>query len=151
MQPEAVNPRRMAFAAKITVTRYLGFLYTASRYTFSPPERGIIVPNSSQMKRPQNDRMKPSTQSMRDAPTDPTDPRIEEGVEKMPVPMMRPTLYGEAWVLALKFATIRGNSHEECATEHAQMPAHATGRIWRGSMSIRKRCESRQQTHLPPA
>ena len=104
MQPEAVNPRRMAFAAKITVTRYLGFLYTASRYTFSPPERGIIVPNSSQMKRPQNDRMKPSTQSMRDAPTDPTDPRIEEGVEKMPVPMMRPTLDGEELGFAQKTA-----------------------------------------------
>ena len=52
------------------------------------------MPNSSQMKSPQKERTKPSTQSMSDAPTDPTDPRIEEGVEKMPVPMMRPTLWG---------------------------------------------------------
>ena len=31
MQPDAVKPRRIAFAAKMTVTRYLGLRYTASR------------------------------------------------------------------------------------------------------------------------
>ena len=92
MQPEAVKPRRMAFAAKMTVARYFGFLYTASRYTFSPPLRGNIVPYSSQMNKPQNDNTNPRTQSIREAPTDPTDPRIEDGVEKIPVPIMRPTL-----------------------------------------------------------
>lgn len=50
------------------------------------------MPNSSHINNPQNDKMKPSTQSMKDAPTDPTDERMEEGVEKIPVPMIRPTL-----------------------------------------------------------
>ena len=44
------------------------------------------------MNSPQNDKTKPSTQSMSDAPTEPTEPRIDDGVEKMPVPMIRPTL-----------------------------------------------------------
>lgn len=82
----------MEFAAKTYVARKRGLLYTASRYTFSPPDRGNIVPNSSQMKRPQAERMKPVTHSIKDAPTDPTEPRIDDGVEKMPVPMIRPTL-----------------------------------------------------------
>ena len=92
IHPLAVNPSKIAFMAKTTVARCFGFLYTASRYTFSPPLRGNIVPYSSQMKRPQNDMTKRSTQSMREAPTDPTEPKIEEGVEKIPVPMIRPTL-----------------------------------------------------------
>lgn len=92
MHPEAVSPTRIEFAAKMYVARKRGRLYTASRYTFSPPDRGNIVPNSSQMKRPHAERMKPRTHSMRDAPTDPTEPRIDDGVEKMPVPMIRPTL-----------------------------------------------------------
>jgi hypothetical protein len=78
--------------AKMTVTRCFGRRYTASRYTFSPPDRGNIVPNSSQTKRPQNERAKPMTQSIRDAPTDPTKPRMYDGVENIPVPMMAPTL-----------------------------------------------------------
>ena len=90
--PLAVNPSKIAFVAKIIVARYFGLWYTASRYTFSPPERGNIVPNSSQMNSPQNDKTKPSTQSIKDAPTEPTDPRIEDGVEKIPVPIIRPTL-----------------------------------------------------------
>ncbi len=92
MQLDAVEPRMMVLNANRTVTRYFGFVYTASRYTFSPPERGNMVPNSSQMKRPQKDMRKPRNQSMRDAPTDPTDPRIEDGVEKMAVPIIRPIL-----------------------------------------------------------
>lgn len=51
-----------------------------------------MVPNSSQMNKPQNERTNPSTQSISDAPTEPTPLRIEDGVEKMPVPMMRPTI-----------------------------------------------------------
>lgn len=51
-----------------------------------------MVPNSNQMNRPQKDSTKPRTQSIMDAPTDPTDLRIDDGVEKMPVPMMWPTL-----------------------------------------------------------
>ena len=92
MHPAAVNPNKIAFVAKIMVARNLGFLYTASKYTFSPPERGIIVPNSSQTKRPQKDNTNPRTQSMREAPTELTDESIDDGVEKIPVPIIRPTL-----------------------------------------------------------
>lgn len=92
MQPEALEPSTIAFAAKRIVTRYLGFLYTDSRYVFSPPERGSMVPNSSQIKSPQNDRTNPRAQSISEAPTEPTDPRMDEGVEKIPVPMIVPTL-----------------------------------------------------------
>lgn len=84
--------RIITYTAKITVTRCFGRRYTASRYTFSPPDRGIIVPNSSQTKSPQSERAKPRTQSIRDAPTDPTKPRMDDGVENIPVPMMAPTL-----------------------------------------------------------
>lgn len=64
----------------------------ASRYTFSPPERGNIVPSSSQTQSPANDRASPRIQSISEAPTECTDERIDEGVEKIPVPMIRPTL-----------------------------------------------------------
>jgi hypothetical protein len=84
--------RMIACAAKITVARCLGRRYTASRYTFSPPERGNMVPNSSQINSPQNESAKPSTQSIRDAPTDLTDPRMDDGVENIPVPMILPML-----------------------------------------------------------
>ena len=78
--------------AKMTVAKYFGLVYTASRYTFSPPLLGIIVPYSSQMNRPQNDNIKPRIQSIIEAPTDPTESKIEDGVENMPVPIIRPTL-----------------------------------------------------------
>jgi len=84
--------RITTYTAKITVTRCFGRRYTASRYTFSPPDRGNMVPNSSQTKSPQRERAKPMTQSIRDAPTDPTRPRMDDGVENIPVPMMAPTL-----------------------------------------------------------
>ena len=99
MHPATVNPNKIAFVAKITVARNLGFLYTASRYTFSPLERGIIVPNSSQTKRPQKDSMNPRTQSMREAPTELTEESIEDGVEKTPVPIIRPTKKRGLWIL----------------------------------------------------
>lgn len=92
IQLPAEKPRMMALAEKITVARYFGRRYTASRYTFSPPERGNMVPNSSHIKSPQNERKKPATQSNKDAPTDPTDLRIVDGVEKIPVPIIRPML-----------------------------------------------------------
>ena len=92
MHPAAEDIKKIDFMAKIMVAKNLGFVYTASRYTFSPPERGIIVPNSSQMKRPQKDIKNPRTQSMREAPTELTDESIEDGVEKIPVPIIRPTL-----------------------------------------------------------
>jgi hypothetical protein len=91
--------RMTAFTAKTTVTRCFGRRYTASRYTFSPPDRGNMVPNSSQTKSPQRERAKPRTQSIRDAPTDPTDLRIEYGVENIPVPMMAPTLVATLEIL----------------------------------------------------
>jgi hypothetical protein len=118
MQLADVKPRMMAFAANMTIARYFGRRYTASRYTFSPPERGNIVPNSSQIKSPQNERRKPATQSNRDAPTEPTDSRMLEGVENMPVPIIRPMLCDE---LARKHkdGTVVGESrvHEHCATK----------------------------------
>lgn len=90
--PLAVNPSSIAFAANTTVANALGLVYTASRYTFSPPERGNIVPSSSQTNKPQKERTNPSAHRRSEAPTECTEVRIEEGVEKMPVPIMRPTL-----------------------------------------------------------
>ena len=78
--------------AYITVARFFGRGYMASRYTFSPPERGIMVPSSSQTRSPQNESTSPKSQSISDAPTDPTDPMMDEGVENIPVPMIVPTL-----------------------------------------------------------
>jgi hypothetical protein len=92
IQPGDEKLRVTTYTAKITVTRCFGRRYTASRYTFSPPDRGNMVPNSSQIKTPQSERAKPMTQSIRDAPTDPTRPRMYDGVENIPVPMMAPTL-----------------------------------------------------------
>ena len=54
-----------------------------------------MVPYSSQMKRPQNERTKPRSQSMRDAPTEPTDLRMEDGVENIPVPIILPILHNQ--------------------------------------------------------
>ena len=92
MQPAAVKPSKIAFVAKTIVTRNLGFLYTASKYTFSPPDLGNMVPYSNQTKGPQNERAKLRTHNMREAPTEPTEFRMEEGVENIPVPIIRPTL-----------------------------------------------------------
>ena len=36
--------------------------------------------------------MKPRTQRQSEAPTEPTEPKMDDGVEKTPVPMTRPTL-----------------------------------------------------------
>jgi hypothetical protein len=44
------------------------------------------------MKRPQKLSKKPRTQSMSEAPTEPTPERMEDGVENIPVPMIRPTI-----------------------------------------------------------
>ena len=51
-----------------------------------------MVPSSSQTKSPQNERANPRTQSIKDAPIDPTDSRMDDGVENIPVPMIAPTL-----------------------------------------------------------
>ena len=45
------------------------------------------------MKRPHMQDARPRSQSMNAAPTLPTLETTEEGVEKMPVPMMRPILW----------------------------------------------------------
>ena len=103
-------------------------MYTASKYTFSPPDLGNMVPNSSQMNRPQKESTKPRTQSMSDAPTEPTDPRMEEGVEKMPVPMIRPTLYKEVSERSTKGQVLE-DVHEQRAAEHAEVTTHAFGGV----------------------
>lgn len=92
MHPEAVNPNKIALDANITVARNRGFFHTASKYTFSPPLRGNMVPYSSHMNSPERDKRNPRTHNISEAPTDSTDERIEDGVEKMPVPIMRPTI-----------------------------------------------------------
>ena len=92
MHPEAVNPSKMALDANMTVAKNLGFFHTASKYTFSPPLLGNIVPYSSHMNSPERDKRNPRTHSISEAPTDSTDERIEDGVEKIPVPIMRPTI-----------------------------------------------------------
>ena len=51
-----------------------------------------MAPNSSQTKSPQSEKAKPMTQSIRNTPTDPTEPRMNDGVENIPVPMIVPTL-----------------------------------------------------------
>ena len=51
-----------------------------------------MVPYSNQTNKPQKESKNPRTQSNREAPTEPTEERIEEGVENIPVPMIRPTL-----------------------------------------------------------
>jgi hypothetical protein len=109
--------RITTYTAKITVTRCFGWRYTASRYTFSPPDRGNMVPNSSQTKSPQSERTKPMTQSIRDAPTDPTELRIDDGVENIPVPMMAPTLVAN--VRKSEKSNGRVGSLEHCAAEDA--------------------------------
>jgi hypothetical protein len=120
------KPRRMACIAKIAVARYFGRRYTASRYTFSPPERGYMVPNSSQIKSPQNESKKPATQTNKDAPTDPTDPRIVDGAENMPVPIILPMLGTDLVRKARKIAR-KGLIHEHCAAKYTQVATHSPG------------------------
>ena len=52
-----------------------------------------MVPYSNHINNPQKESKNPRAQSIKDAPTEPTEERIEEGVEKIPVPMIRPTLH----------------------------------------------------------
>ena len=51
-----------------------------------------MQPNSIHTQRPENERAAPSTHSMRAAPTLPTLLVMEEGVAKIPEPMIFPTL-----------------------------------------------------------
>ena len=112
----AERPRTIALAAKITVARCCTRRYTASRYTFSPPERGNMVPNSSQIKSPQESK-NPATQSNRDAPTDPTDSRMVDGVENIPVPIIRPILDDISKETGGRKRR-KGWVHEHCAAEY---------------------------------
>lgn len=50
------------------------------------------MPSSRVTRRLAKERRKPRTQRRREAPIECTDVRIEEGVEKIPVPIMRPML-----------------------------------------------------------
>lgn len=50
-------------------------------------------PNSSQMNRPANDSANPKAHSKSAAPTLPTLSVMEDGVEKMPVPIILPMLW----------------------------------------------------------
>lgn len=53
-------------------------------------------PNSSHTQRPANDNASPRTHSINAAPTLPTLFVMDDGVEKMPVPIIRPTLFCNA-------------------------------------------------------
>ena len=52
-----------------------------------------MVPYSNHINNPQKESKNPRAQSIKDAPTEPTEERIEEGVKNIPVPMIRPTLH----------------------------------------------------------
>ena len=52
-----------------------------------------MVPYSNHINNLQKESKNPRAQSIKDAPTEPTEERIEEGVENIPVPMIRPTLH----------------------------------------------------------
>ena len=56
---------------------------------------------------------------MRDAPTEPTEPRMDEGVEKIPVPIIRPTLDETMYQGAVSAKAITLDAHEQCTTEDA--------------------------------
>jgi hypothetical protein len=114
----AEKPRIMALAAKTTVARCCGRRYTASRYTFSPPERGNMGPNSSQIKSPQKESKMPANQSNRDAPTDPTDSRMVDGVENIPVPIIRPILDENSLRKTSERKQWKGWVHEHSAAEY---------------------------------
>ena len=74
---------------------------------------------------------RPSTHSSKAAPTLPTLFVMEEGVEKIPVPMIRPTLR----CLMSRQSTNRQRQdwyiHEECCRDEPKMPTEASGRSLR--------------------
>lgn len=84
-----VNPRKITWTANTVVTSIRGFGYAASKYTFSPPLRGMREPSSIHIKRPQYARIRPATQSAKAAPALPTLSAMADGVEKIAVPIMR--------------------------------------------------------------
>lgn len=59
------------------------------------------------------------TQRIRDAPTDPTEPRMDDGVENIPVPMMAPTLVANVRKSKSEKSEGKGGSLEHCAAEDA--------------------------------
>ena len=125
MELDALNPKIIAFAAKKTVARCRGRRYAASRYTFSPPLRGIMQPSSSHIRRPANERRNPRVHSIKDAPTLPVLLKMDDGVEKMPVPMIRLMLQQYEYCARQHE---HGRSHEECCREEAQVPAQTSFR-----------------------
>lgn len=52
-----------------------------SRYTRSPPLLGMAVPRSIYTARPQNEMSAPMIHKSNEAPTDPTELKIDEGTE----------------------------------------------------------------------
>ena len=66
---------------------------------------------------------------MRDAPTDPTDPRMEDGVEKIAVPIIRPILYGECIRPCTSSRGEQGSLHEEGAREDTHVTTDTPCRV----------------------
>lgn len=57
------------------------------RFTFCPPERGSMHPNSMKTASPQADNIVPISHTSRVNPMLPADLTIEPGVAKMPLPI----------------------------------------------------------------
>lgn len=57
------------------------------RFTFCPPERGSMHPNSMKTASPQADNIVPTSHTSRVNPMLPADLTIEPGVAKMPLPI----------------------------------------------------------------
>jgi len=86
-----------------------------------------MQPNSSQMRRPAKEMKSPASHRSIAAPTLPTPETIDEGVEKIPVPMMRPML---AWNQCVdNRRCFLHNSHQKGGRSQPKMPPKATDSI----------------------
>ena len=65
---------------------------------------------------------------MKEAPTDPTDPKMDDGVQKIPVPIIPPTLENVAKVQGMCYVAY--DLHQHSTAEHPQMTLHAPRGIW---------------------
>lgn len=68
---------------------------------------------------------------MSEAPTEPTEPKIEDGVEKIPVPITRPTLVDMSSDHR-RITPENADLHEQCTAEDTEVAAEAAGSICLG-------------------
>jgi hypothetical protein len=75
-------------------------------------------PNSNQTQSPANESTAPRSQRRRAAPTEPTEDVMLDGVEKMPVPIIRPMLYECVRTIHLREnEELRDGIHQQCCTK----------------------------------